>query len=185
MSNIKIYLAYSSDKTQDSETLRNRKQWTQLELFPSEKHDALIFTMVDNRNFEKVVELILDSKARYILDLRELPALNFERVSRSRFFEFLEQQHVTYTKIFSIFPHIDAYTVTEIFDNALRGAGANALEAFHSSVRPLIEGGPTIVFTDTPPASDEHVTDLVDALQRAKVHFTTMVAEDTRPLLSH
>lgn len=151
--------------------------WVQLDLFLTDKRDIFIYTKPCRTSFQRIHELINHCRPKHILDLRELPSLSFECVSRARFLDLLTSCGVEYHHLHNIAGersknHVITATLAILADDAL----------FQSVLKPhmqrLLQHGPTIVFTDTAPESDQAARCLSKSLARADAQFSEVIVSE-------
>lgn len=177
-----IHLVYSSSldevsKKNDSEKtamLQNiEKAWNQLELFSIEKPYVVIIAQPDHIGFEGIRSILDKGHARRIIDLRFVPFISFDEESRESFLEVLKKREVEYLNLFNLKKFIgdvasQADATTEILFNE------NSVKAY---LKPMIENGPTVIFSCKSPSIDAGVKHLLDSLTQASIAFSAVYAE--------
>lgn len=178
-----IYLVYSSSLTaknamDSSESQEPDQIWGQLELFASEKPDAVIIAQPDQLGFEGISRIIANGRARRILDLREMPFISFDNETREAFLNVLEKNKVEYFNIFKLRHKLcgkeDHVEYLEMNDLSFVSCEVETI------LKPMIETGPTVIFSDTDPAIDESVKKLLDLLSQSSIPYSTVYAETNR-----
>lgn len=153
----------------------------QLDLFPSDRPDALIFTTATRRDFERISDLLRHCHARFILDLRELPSLAFERANRDRFFELLTKHGVTYEHLEGLLgAKLANRSISVVLEQLATGTQMPPSDQLKDQLRRLIENGPTLVFTDTSPETDGAATFLAKSLENSKIKFSPVFTAEER-----
>lgn len=175
-----IYLVYSSSTkvTNDaphSVQMEPEKVWGQLELFSSEKPSVVIIAQPDRLGFEGIARIIVKGHARRIIDLRGMPFISFDNESRERFLNVLEKNQVEYLNIFKLRKTLGEPVRTA--DDAENNDFNFTKSKVETYLKPMIEAGPTVVFSDTDPAVDEVVKQLLDSLSQAETQYSTVYAE--------
>jgi hypothetical protein len=175
-----LYLAYSAE-TGSNHTLAARPHGAsvgiQLDLFPTDKPDAVIFTNPKRTDFEQILEMIRRFTVKNILDLRDLPSLSFERISRERFLDAMTTCRVEYRPLQSILgKQFQVDTISDFFHAVHENAEPSWNTILKNCIEPLIRGGPTIVFTEAPPETDEVAHEFAVSLARSNIHFSQVFA---------
>jgi len=182
-----IYLIYSSsrltrEEISDSELHEPDEVWGQLELFTSEKPDAVIIAQPDRLGFEGISQIIANGHARRIFDLREMPFISFGDETRERFLKVLERNKVEYFNIFKLRHKLcdKEGQVGDIDTSDLSFAQCEVKKI----LKPMIETGPTVIFSDMDPAIDESVKKLLDLLSRSSIPYSPVFAESHKQRVS-
>jgi len=173
-----LYLAYSADVGSGRPNhLAHGPLGIQLELFPIGNPDAVIFTSPRRTDLAQILRMIERFTVKNILDLRDLPALNFDRVSRTHFLDALLKCRVEY-RPFPVVLGTDfqADTISEFFHFIHENSRPNWVSVMKKCVEPLIQGGPTIVFTEGAPEVDEVAREFAETLVRSKISFRQVFA---------
>jgi hypothetical protein len=164
----------SGEKTQQS------SNWSQLELFPSEKKDLVIFAHPERSTVHEILGYVIEKRIKHILDLRVLPVLSFDQISRDDFFSILESNHVDYIALQSFVRKINRDSAQEFFDAICSNSVSEVLKLVRETFKELIEDGPTIVFTDSYPTQDPVVDDFRRSLVCSGIHFSPIFAVGER-----
>lgn len=175
-----IHLVYSSARESDeicnSELQRPDQAWGQLELFTSEKPNAMIFTQPDRLGFEGIVQLVAMGHARRIFDLREMPFISFSNETRESFLRVLTKSRVEYFNIFKLRHKLGEK------DGDAEHIEENGLSFEQSEIKrvlkPMIETGPTVVFSDSAPDEDKAVKRLLELLSQAEIPYSPVYADN-------
>lgn len=176
-----IYLVYSSssqprDEVGDSVSNESNNVWGQLELFASEKPDMVIMAQPDRFGLDGISRIITNGHARRIFDLREMPFISFGNETRESFLNILERNKTEYYNVFKLFRKLCEKT------GKAEHAEIDSLPFppdcdVKNVLKPMIESGPTVVFSDTDPAGDESVKKLLDLLSRSSIPYSPVFAE--------
>lgn len=166
-----IRLIYSS--TEDANVIVSNKQthedqWGQFELFTSEKPDVLIFAQPNLLSFEGIVDILSTGHARRIFDLRTMPYISFGNQTRDRFLKLLVTNKVDYYNLFKLKNILQSNPNDFDFDK----------DNVNTILKPMIEKGPTVIFSDNAPSEDKVVKKLVNSLATSKIKFSTYYAEN-------
>ncbi len=175
-----IYLVYSSspqprDEVGDSVSNESNNVWGQFELFASEKPDTVIIAQPDRIGLDGISRIITDGHARRILDLRAMPFISFGNETRESFLNVLERNKTEYYNVFKLFRKLceKAEQVEYAKIDSLPFSPNCDVE---NVLKPMIESGPTVVFSDTDPAGDESVKKLLDLLSRSSIPYSPVFA---------
>jgi hypothetical protein len=174
-----IYLVYSSEKsnnTLESESHDvSEDKWGQLDLFVSEKPDTVIVAQPEALGFTGIYNIIHSGHARRIFDLREVPFISFDDESRESFLHILKINNVEYFNIFNLKSKFNStdknINSTEIIESFFTGHNVTEI------IKPMIESGPTIVFSDLVPSHDKAVENLLNLLSKSEITYSTVYAE--------
>jgi hypothetical protein len=176
-----VYLVYSSslqprDEVGDSASNESNNVWGQLELFSSEKPDTVIITQPDRIGLDGISRIIINGHARRIFDLREMPFISFGNETRESFLDILERNKTEYYNVFKLFRKLCEKA------GQVEHAKMDSLPFLPNCdvknvLKPMIESGPTVVFSDTDPAGDESVKKLLDLLSRSSIPYSPVFAE--------
>lgn len=175
-----LYLAYSADGGTESSCGAKSNAGSvgiQLELFPVGNPSAVIFTNPKRNDLDHVLKVIERFAVKKILDLRDLPALNFERVSRNAFLDTLSKSRVEYLSFPALLgKEFEVDTISEFFHLIHTDAKPNWSDLVKNILEPLIRSGPTIVFTEAAPEVDEVAQEFAESLIRSNVRFSQVFA---------
>lgn len=139
---------------------------TQLEMF--KRPDALLFMETQGLDFAQIEHLLTTHHIRHILDLREVPYLNFGRADRQGFFKILRNWAVDYLSLFSVATYQRKSSVKDL----LEGEGEHA--ELVNNLRKWIEQGPTLVLTQQEREQDCAAKNLSELLRKADIHFSEL-----------
>ena len=175
-----IYLVFSASPTASSEMGESElhepdQVWGQLELFASEKPDAVIIAQPDQLGFEGISRIIANGHARRIFDLREMPFISFDNEPRETFLSVLARNKVEYFNISKLRKKL-CNEESSVGDFAVSDLPLTHCEV-NKILKPMIETGPTVIFSDTDPAVDESVKKLLELLSQSSISYSTVFAE--------
>lgn len=172
-----IHLVFSSTTGEEKGLAKEQQEpdqiWGQLDLFASEKPDAVIIAQPDCLGFERLAQIIATGHARRILDLRKMPFISFDNETRESFLSVLEKNRVEYFNIFKLRHELCHSEVRE--DSELDDLCFDQIEA-GKVLKTMIEKGPTVIFSDADPSIDKVVKKFLDSLSRASIPFSTVFA---------
>lgn len=175
MSSKHLRLVYS----QDTDDARNPAKWEdvdwmQLDLFPSEgKLDSVIFVNPIESTFTELLDRVNKLKPNNIIDIREIPNLSFNDVSREKFFHVLDEYDIHYLNFHKYMRVFHANSIRKVFESFEVKELEEIAKGIELSIKNLIEHGPTLVFTDTLPSDDVYVSKFTKALKRSNAKFST------------
>lgn len=175
-----IQLVYSS-AARENDILNPESQifdkgWEQFELFVSEKPDVMIFAQPDQLGFDGIVQIVAVGNARRIFDLREVPFISFGNESRESFLRVLMKNRVEY---FNIFQLRHKLSKKEDYDeNKEETYFSFEQEEVKRVLKPMIESGPTVVFSDCAPSGDKAIKRLLDLLLQAEISYSPVYADN-------
>lgn len=166
-----IRLVYSSDEKNPPppnplETME--ELWGQLDLFATGKPDTVIFAQPEDLGFEGIVNVLLTGHVRRIFDFREMPFISFGNEPRESFLRLLSSNQVDYFNKFNLKNKLG----NKDDDNLTL-----EIENVKSFLKPLIENGPTVIFSNKSPNKDEFVSLFLRSLSDAKIPHSTVLAE--------
>lgn len=174
-----IQLIYSStqevDKRCSFELGMSDREWGQFELFATEKPDVMIFAQPDRLGFDGIVQIVALGHARRIFDLREVPFISFGNETRESFLRVLRKNRVEYFNIFKLRQELGKKenhvgTIDEKYFSFDQNEVLRTL-------KPMIESGPTVVFSDCAPGEDKAIKGLLDLLSHAKISYSPVYAQ--------
>jgi len=174
-----IHLVYSDTPGRKeisvSESRLPDQIWGQLELFASEKPDAMIFAQPDRIGFEGIVNIIAMGHVRRIFDLREMPFISFGHETREGFLSVLQKNRVEYFNVFNLRHTLSKkeYPIANNEELNLNFKQDDVKRIF----KPMIESGPTVIFSDCAPSEDKAVKQLLAMLTQAGIPYTTVYAD--------
>lgn len=166
-----IRLVYSADEARkQTHNIMSTvdEVWGQLNLFSTEKPDTVIFAQPEDLGFEGIVNILLTGHARRIFDFREMPFISFGNETRESFLRLLSSNKVEYYNKFNLKNKLGK---NEDLDLILE------IESVKSFLKPLIENGPTVIFSDKSPNKDKFVSLFLKSLSDAKIAHSTVLAE--------
>ena len=165
-----IRLVYSAsskvDKKAESEHASQDQIWGQLDLFTSEKPDTIIFAQPDQLGLNGIEKIVGKGHAKRIIDLRTMPFISFGNESRFSFLKVLSENHIEYLNIFNISKKIG--DLNSDIENS----------EINKTLKPLIQSGPTIIFSESAPDQDKLVKRLLALLDKAEVTHSTVFANE-------
>lgn len=142
-----------------------RKTGTQLEMF--EKHNSVFFASVENLAFDDIQELFSRHNFHHILDLREVPYLNFGRSNRSAFFQLLVDRSADYLSLLSVAMAHEKQSIHQLLDEQHTNR-----KHLSDELAELIEHGPTLVFTALDRHKDQNANRFSNFLLKANINHT-------------
>jgi hypothetical protein len=163
-----IYSANVQNLTSHNSVNATEELWAQLDLFASEKPDTVIFAQPEELGFNGIVKILLTGHARQIFDFREMPYFSFGNETRENFLKLLSDNRVAYFNKFHLKSKLGYSDNEEI---------SLKTEIVKSFLKPLIENGPTVVFSDKSPNKDDFVVKFLKLLSEAKISYSTVLAE--------
>ena len=175
-----IYLVYSSSSqpsndVDDTSLNQFENVWGQLELFSSEKPDTVIVAQPDRIGLDGISRIIANGHVRRILDLREMPFISFGNETRESFLKIIEENETEYFNVFKLLHKLcknaGKFEYSEISNLSFSDCD------IERGLKPMIESGPTVVFSDTDPTGDKSVKKLLDLLSRSSIPYSTVFAE--------
>ncbi|MGA7180657.1 MAG: hypothetical protein WBX11_13870 [Thiobacillaceae bacterium] len=173
-------MIYSSSQAREDaankEAQKPDQVWGQLDLFATERPDAVIITQPDRLGFEGVARIITVGHARRIFDLREMPFISFDNETRESFLAVLEKNGVEYFNIFGL-RHKLGECSDQDYDREIDGLTFAQIDV-EKILKPMIESGPTVVFSDSDPSVDKTVKNLLDLLSKAAIPYSRVIAEN-------
>lgn len=152
----------------DLNNRNDQEKWgtgTQLEMF--EKQNSVFFASVENLAFDDIQELFSRHNFHHILDLREVPFLNFGRSSRNAFFQLLVDRSADYLSLLSVAMAHEKQSIHQLLDEH-----HTEKEHLSDELSELIEHGPTLVFTALDRDKDLNANRFSDFLSKANIDHT-------------
>ena len=138
----------------------------QLEMF--KRPDTLLFIETKDLDFEQIEYLLTTHHVRHVLDLREVPYLNFGRADRQGFFKILRNWTVDYLSLFSVATYQRKSSVKDLLEGEMEHV------ELINNLRNWIEHGPTLVFTQQGREQDCAAKNLSNLLRKADIQFSEL-----------
>ncbi len=174
-----IHLAYSSEPKGTDGATSKLQTWIeehgQLELFVSEKPDTMIFAQPDRLGFDGIVQIVAMGHARRIFDLREVPFISFGNETRESFLRVLRKNQVEYFNIFKL-QHKLGKGMEDHSENEEEKYLSFECNEVKRVLKPMIECGPTVVFSDCAPREDKAIKRFLDLLSQAEITYSVVFA---------
>ena len=137
---------------------------TQFEMFG--RADSLVFTEVRNLCLTDIKDIVSRHHIHHILDLREVPYLNFGRSNRDSFFQYLHCNSVDYLSLISVASQSRKPSVDELLEDE------SSSEALATELIKWIGKGPTLVLINRGRESDQAAISLSRLLAKSNINFT-------------
>lgn len=175
-----IHLVYSSaaeiNGVRNSKMQTPDEKWEQFELFASNKPDAMIFAQPEHLGLDGIVQIVAVGHARRIIDLREMPFISFGNETRESFLKVLITNQIEYFNIFNLRHKLgrNEACITDDEEKYFSFEQNEAIRVF----KPMIETGPTVVFSDCVPSEDKAVQELLDLLSLANIPYSPIYADN-------
>lgn len=140
---------------------------TQFEMFG--RPDSILFTEVRNLGFSDITNLIDKYHIHHILDLREVPYLNFGRSNRDGFFRYLQRSSVDYLSLVSVASQSKMPSVDELLDNYFSS------EMLTNELVTWIGDGPTLILICRGREHDPLAKSFYSLLKKSKITFSEIM----------
>lgn len=176
---MKIYLAYSSERDRSRKeklaVSAFSREWKQLELFALKKPETVVFVRPDESGFDDLVLAIKRVGVRHIVDIRDVPYLNFSGGTRDRFFEALATLQIDYQGVHPLIHEEGLESLSSLLDQS-KDAETKSERALDSFLKTRISRGPTMVFCDLSPREDLKVGSLLDFFSKKRYEYAPVLA---------
>jgi len=150
--------------SQSTESITKEGETEQLEMF--EQPNAICFVAARNLTFEDVKQLIERYRFHHIVDIRDVPYLNFGRSSRDVFFQYLSDRAVDYLSLFSLATSKRKSSVNDLFDDS-----ASEYPDLTKELSDWILQGPTLVLTSKQ-HDDDVATNFSKFLKKSEIGYS-------------
>jgi len=127
----------------------------QIDLFSNIKSEnSVVFVHPDDSNYDDLVGYIDSVNVQNIIDIREVPYLSFVGRNREVFFSFLRNRKISYLSTFSemFAGHFDY--MSDLFRDMSADNNTPSRKLLVDKLRDAVTNGPSIVFTERLPNSD-------------------------------
>ncbi len=139
----------------------------QYEMFGSP--NSVLFTEARNIDLSHIKDLIYKYHIHHILDLREVPYLNFGRSNRKAFFKYLYSASVDYLSLISVASKTKKSSVNEFLKDD------DCSEFLSEEIAEWIENGPTLVLIGQEKEDDKLAKSFSSLLNRSKISYSEIV----------
>ncbi|MEW8437490.1 MAG: hypothetical protein AB2689_04970 [Candidatus Thiodiazotropha taylori] len=140
---------------------------TQYEMFG--RPDSILFTEARNLGFSDIKYLIDKYHIHHILDLREVPYLNFGRSNRDNFFQYLQQTSVDYLSLVSVASQTKKPSVDDLLKDD------DSSEMLSNELVTWIENGPTLVLISRGREHDVLAQSFSNLLNKSKITYSEIM----------
>jgi hypothetical protein len=139
----------------------------QYEMFGSS--NSVLFTEARNIDLSQIKDLIYKYHIHHIVDLREVPYLNFGRSNRKAFFKCLYSASVDYLSLISVASKTKKSSVNEFLKDH------DCSELLSEEIGEWIENGPTLVFIGQEKEDDNLAKSFSSLLNKSKISYSEIV----------
>ena len=141
----------------------------QFEMFGSA--DSVLYTEVRKLCFNNIKSLIHQYHIHHILDLREVPYLNFGNSNRDVFFQYLSSNSVAYLSFVSVASQKKKTSISELFKD---DSTSNILV---DELIDWIGKGPTLIFINVEREKDYLAKNFSKLLEKSDISFSEIIAK--------
>ncbi len=152
-----------SRKVDNDQSVEN----VQYEMFGSP--NSVLFTKARDIDLNHIKDLVYKYKVHHILDLREVPYLNFGRSNRKAFFKYLFSESVDYLSLISVASRTKKSTVNEFLKDD------NCSELLSKEIAEWIENGPTLILIGKVKDDDVLAQSFSSLLNKSKISYSEIV----------
>jgi len=174
-----LRLVYSdAHSDHNEEIVLSFDKFSQLELFPNvEIKDLLIFIQPEEIDTFDMLSDYDTKMAATIIDIRELPFLSFNDLSREYFINYLKDNNVNYINIHRFMREFNTDSVSAFFKliNNQLDVDDKKFVSLINVIKNSLSEGPTIVFTDSYPSTDMLASCFTKLLRKLDVSFSPYV----------
>lgn len=179
-----IYLVYDASKIHDGNATRAlgsvnafSREWKQLELLSDAKPDSLVFIRPDSGDIFQTLKRL---HVKHVVDMRDVPYLNFSTVNRHNFFDQLAEIYADYIGMHELMHKVGAASVAPLFRDKSQGRefAIDDPDLVGDALSERIGDGPTAVFCDSNPKEDSKVGAFLDFLSKRKIKHAPVLAVD-------
>jgi hypothetical protein len=173
-----VFLAYSADWPKKEGVNRTgsvsafSRQWKQLELFAIAAPDAVVFLRPDATD---VLTTLWRLHVKYIVDIRDVPYLTFDKLDRTGFFDAIEGRSIDYVGMHEVL-HAEGTDSFVVLMQEMLGSAPSERDPVHAMLAKRIGNGPTVVFCDSDPKEDDKVGVLLDFLAKRDIKHAPLLA---------
>ena len=128
--------------------------------------NTLLYLEVKTLDISDIKDLISKFQVRHILDLRDVPYLNFGRSNRRSFFNFIDKKSVDYLSLISVASKVSKSSINDLLEDD------SSFKIWKHELSNWIEHGPTLAFTDN--ENDSKFKSFTEQLSRSNIDFELM-----------
>lgn len=162
-SNNFLKLVVNSDSQKDAHN-QAKESSAQFEMFAQD--NALYFTSAKELLLDDVKELIEKHQFHHIVDLRDVPYLNFGKLSRDVFFRLLSDYAVEYLSLYSLASNQNKNSINDLFHDREKA------NHFSKELSDWIKNGPTLVLINKKREQDSTAASFSKFLADSKIKYS-------------
>lgn len=141
-------------------------EYSQYEMFACS--NAILYVDVKDVDFSEIKKIVTRHSIHHILDLREVPYLNFGRSSRDSFFLWLSCHSVDYLSMVSVAAQLNKSSVEELLDDDA------CVTDLNNDLSVWLGNGPTLIFLGQSRDHDPLVARFTSFLKKTDVNYSEL-----------